>query len=410
MKTKALFYVLILIVSFSVSCDRSTSEPETPENMIKLGDTFGGMTFGRIEEYDGTSDLAKYCNFHQLGPFADEYTCRAEEGNRVFLFCMASFADTVAELDESWQATDSQMSIDGRPVDLSSFGTIDFLQEGSSYTLRAWNVAIEDISTGSHELHCRLEEPDDLLENHWLLDVEEGPTKLTASPAGASTGQHAYTSEAAGLDFLLYVPEAYGQVPAREWPVILFLHGYVDGLQNTAQLRSEFLPRMLEEEPDFPFIVVSPLRTGGGGDTEYWFREEHTAPFFRLLDEIGSVYSVDRDRIYLNGGSAGGNGVWEIGIQYPDRFAALVPVMGYFGYPFRVPDNICDLKDVPIWAFHGALDETVPLVAEQDLVDAVNACGGQAQMTVIPDIGHDLEVEHVYTSELIDWMLSQSLK
>jgi predicted esterase len=407
MKTMSLPAFLGLIGLFLVSCAEPASEPLNAEDMIHLGDTIGGMYFSRIEEYDGTSDLAKYCNFHQLGPSADEYTCQAEEGNRVFLFCMASFAESPAELDELWQATDSQMSIDGRPVDLSSFGTIDFLQEGSPYTLRAWNVAIENIATGSHELDCRLEEPDDLVENHWLLDVVKGPTKLTTAPDGAPTGQHAYTSETADLDFLLYVPEAYGQVPGRKWPLILFLHGYVDGLQNTAQLRSEFLPRLLDRVPDFPFIVVSPVRTGGRGDPEYWFREEHTTPLFGLLDEISSLYLVDGDRIYLNGGSAGGNGTWEIGIQFPDRFAALVPVMGYFGYPFRVPDNICDLKDVPIWAFHGALDETVPLEAEQDLVDAVNACGGRAQITVIPDIGHDLEVEHVYTDELIDWLLAQ---
>ena len=78
--------------------------------------------------------------------------------------------------------------------------------------------------------------------------------------------------------------------------------------------------------------------------------------------------------------------------------------------PFEVPDNICDLKDVPVWAFHGALDERVPLLAEQGLVDALNDCGGQAQITVIPDIGHDLEAEHVYTPELTGWLLSQSLK
>ena len=34
---------------------------------------------------------------------------------------------------------------------------------------------------------------------------------------------------------------------------------------------------------------------------------------------------MDRDRIYLTGGSTGVNGVWEIGVQYPERFAALVP-------------------------------------------------------------------------------------
>jgi predicted peptidase len=44
-------------------------------------------------------------------------------------------------------------------------------------------------------------------------------------------------------------------------------------------------------------------------------------------------------------------------LQYPDRLAALVPIAGYYGWPYTNPENICDLKDVPVWAFHGAEDE-----------------------------------------------------
>ena len=60
--------------------------------------------------------------------------------------------------------------------------------------------------------------------------------------------------------------------------------------------------------------------------------------------------------------------------------------MGYYGWPFTVPENICDLKDVPVWAFHGAKDEVMPLEAEQMLVDALKACGGNVQFTVFPEL------------------------
>ena len=39
----------------------------------------------------------------------------------------------------------------------------------------------------------------------------------------------------------------------------------------------------------------------------------------------------------------------------------IVPIAG--GYKFEsslVPKNICDLKDLPVWAFHGAQDTVVP--------------------------------------------------
>jgi predicted peptidase len=129
-----------------------------------------------------------------------------------------------------------------------------------------------------------------------------------------------------------------------------------------------------------------------------------------LLDEIQSILTVDPNRIYLTGVSAGGNGTWSIGLRHPERFAALAPVMGYYGWPFSVPENICDLTDVPVWAFHGEKDETVPLDAEQNLVDALEACGGEVQFTIFPDVDHDLNQENVYSSELYEWFLEQSAK
>jgi len=119
---------------------------------------------------------------------------------------------------------------------------------------------------------------------------------------------------------------------------------------------------------------------------------------------------VDANRIYLTGGSAGGNGTWSIGVRHPERFAALVSFMGYYGWPPSVPENICDLVDVPVQAFHGVNDELIPLDAEQILVDALKTCGGNVQLTIFPDAGHDIAAERIYTPELYNWLLEQTLK
>lgn len=119
---------------------------------------------------------------------------------------------------------------------------------------------------------------------------------------------------------------------------------------------------------------------------------------------------MDPNRIYLTGDSAGGNGTWEIGVRHPERFAALAPMVGYFGWPPSVPENIRDLADVPVWAFHGAKDNVIPLEAEQILVDTLKDCGGDAQFTIFPDVGHDLSSELVYNSELYTWLLEKTLK
>ena len=193
----------------------------------------------------------------------------------------------------------------------------------------------------------------------------------------------------------------------QKWPLILFLHGMGCRGNNLDYLKVEGMPKKLESDVNFPFVVVSPQIESQEG---YWSADETTDSLFTLLEEIKATYSIDPERIYLTGVSLGAGGTWEIGLRYPERFAALVPVMGYYGYPFGVPDNICDLKNAPIWAFHGAKDVIVPLDAEQGLVKALQTCEGDVQFTVYPDAGHDIENDVYANPDLYKWMLSQTLK
>ena len=95
------------------------------------------------------------------------------------------------------------------------------------------------------------------------------------------------------------------------------------------------------------------------------------------MDDALARYEVDEKRVYLTGLSMGGYGAWHWACARPERFAALAPVCGG-GDPTRA----CALKDMPVWAFHGAEDEVVPLKKSEEMVDAVNACGGNAELTV----------------------------
>jgi predicted peptidase len=105
----------------------------------------------------------------------------------------------------------------------------------------------------------------------------------------------------------------------------------------------------------------------------------------------------------------GGNGVWVMALQHPEYFAALAPIAGYASYPFAVPDNICDLKDVPVWAFHGGMDEIVPLQVEQDLVNALVACGGDARLTESPHMKADVPYKVYEDPAFYEWLLSEAL-
>ena len=219
-------------------------------------------------------------------------------------------------------------------------------------------------------------------------------------------GQHSYTSQKAGLDFLLYLPDDYEKDPQQGWPLIVYLHGApLHGTTLELLMEQEPLPKRLEKENDFPFIVLSPL---GDGEYEFWARDEMINPLFTLLEEIQAVYSIDANKSYLTGNDMSGNGVWAIGLRHPEYFAALAPVAGYFDYPFSVANNICNLKDVPVWAFHGGRDDIIPVASGRKLVTALNDCGGNAKFTVSDDIKIDVLYKVYADPELYEWFLEQT--
>lgn len=83
-------------------------------------------------------------------------------------------------------------------------------------------------------------------------------------------------------------------------------------------------------------------------------------------------------------------------------FAALVPVCGGGMYW-----NAARLKDIPIRAFHGALDTTVLPEESVHMVAAVNNNGGKAELTVYPDMAHNSWERAFADDEMWKWMFSQ---
>ena len=55
-------------------------------------------------------------------------------------------------------------------------------------------------------------------------------------------------------------------------------------------------------------------------------------------------------------------------------------------------------------------DETTPLEAEQNIIDALESCGAEPQITIFPNVGHDLDLEKINPSDLYAWFLEHGKK
>ena len=88
--------------------------------------------------------------------------------------------------------------------------------------------------------------------------------------------------------------------------------------------------------------------------------------------------------------------------SHPDRIAAAVPVCGMWK-----PDEAAKMKSVPVWAFHGADDPTVPVSGSREMIAALKTAGATPKYTEYPSVGHSSWLKAYATAEMWDWMFAQ---
>ena len=196
--------------------------------------------------------------------------------------------------------------------------------------------------------------------------------------------------------FLLYLPDGYDTLD-RQWPLLLFLHGRGESGDVIELVKKNGPPKMIEFGREFPFIVVSPQCPA----EQDWSVDVLNM----LLGEMTSHYKVDTNQIWVSGLSMGGKGTWDLALANPGKFAAIVPICGWTD-----TSKAALLKDLPIWVFHGAKDDIVPLTASEEMVNALKSLGSPVKFTVYPDAGHDSWTETYDNPELWKWLEEQKRK
>jgi predicted peptidase len=218
-----------------------------------------------------------------------------------------------------------------------------------------------------------------------------------AAMAGIPTGFIQQTMQVRGQDraYAVYVPREYD--PSRKWPLVVFLHGAGergdDGLQQT----DVGIGRAIRRNADrFPCIVVMPQCPEG-----VWW-DKALEDVGRAMELTLEAYAIDSSRVYLTGISMGGYATWLYGAKHAETFAALLPICGG-GKVEHAPQ----LAQIPIWAFHGALDDVVLPEESRKMVKAVKEAGGSVQYTEYNDASHNSWDAAYENKKAIRWLLSQ---
>jgi predicted peptidase len=208
-------------------------------------------------------------------------------------------------------------------------------------------------------------------------------------------------TQKATLKYLLFKPKGYDDSSAKRWPLMLFLHGAGERGSDIWKVATHGPPKNISHDPDFPFLLISPQCP----DNEIWSNDI----LLGLLDDAMARLKVDRRRVYLTGLSMGGYGTWDLGLNHPERFAAIVPICGggeLISILLAEGQRGKALKSLGVWAFHGGKDPVVPLDESQRMVALLKKIGNQdVKLTVYPEAGHDSWTETYNNPELYEWLL-----
>ena len=194
--------------------------------------------------------------------------------------------------------------------------------------------------------------------------------------------------------YLLYLPQDYKKRD-KEIPLVIYLHGASCKGSNLNKLKKYGLPYYVSKGKQYEFIIVSPQCPAN----KSWLSDDWFEP---LYEELNTKYHIDKHRVYVVGMSMGGYGAWHLAMEYPDKIAALVPLCGGCYDSTR----ICRIKQIPVWAFHGALDKAIPISETEKLVAKLLNCNAPVKYTRVEERGHNI-ANYFGRQEIYDWLLEQ---
>jgi PKD repeat protein len=236
---------------------------------------------------------------------------------------------------------------------------------------------------------------------------------MASAPAWAADPSEALAfvyDDGAGntMPYRLFLPPGYD--PALRYPLVLFLHGAGEcGTDNEIQIGLNPADLIAHTQSErFASFLVAPQSP----DTERAWYDWSTPLIEGILDDVMAGYpNVDERRLYVTGLSMGGFGTLTEIYRHPEKYAAAVPIAS--GLPKEMAEYYAPFFwKVPIWIFHGAADDVVPVQYSRDLVKALQDLGGDPHYTEYPDVLHDSWFPAYADAEdqLYPWLFAQRIQ
>jgi predicted esterase len=198
-----------------------------------------------------------------------------------------------------------------------------------------------------------------------------------------------------------YLPPPTGE----PLPIVMFLHGcnnnpvtpnwWIIAALNKVEPCAVLLPFRPADE--------SPTCSAWGGTYDDGLRPA-MVDALAGLDSVIAQYGLDSKRQYLYGESMGAEGVLELLVQFPTRFAGAVVVAGY-----TLDKGAEQMAETPLWLIHGSADTTNPPGTIETIYQSIlNKGGTLVKFTLYQGLEHSPAIVKARSEPgLLDWLLAQ---
>jgi hypothetical protein len=197
--------------------------------------------------------------------------------------------------------------------------------------------------------------------------------------------------------------------------LVLTLHGA--GVEGIGQVDA-YSPK------SWAHLVAPTNRRPYGFDWEEWGRLDA----LEVLNITQKEFRTDPQRTYLTGHSMGGHGTWQVGVTYPDRFAAIAPSAGWISFSTyaggRRSDNpspteamlwrasspgdtmslVRNTASQGVYILHGDADDNVPVTQARTMADALEEFHRDFTHYEQPGAGHWWDVSDEPGADCVDWL------
>lgn len=201
----------------------------------------------------------------------------------------------------------------------------------------------------------------------------------------------------------------------KQYPMVIFLHGMGDwGTDNSSHMYHSLIDSVKKyvQEECFVFMPQA-VKNWDWSDTGRLVDNGGMDKLYNeCLDLLLQKYPIDKNRVYLTGMSMGGHGtVWQA-TQHPEKYAAIMPVCGwYYSDKSGIQvENLQNIANKPMWFFHSRNDKTVPFNNSTELIEDLKALGAKDIKTSWFDEPlHDI-TSLAYDNKIVwDWLFEQRL-